>query len=308
VLLFGKTSKSERRGAITPTAEGVAVATVRRNKDGTQAVEHCAFHPLSPGEDTAAALQRTVRNQGLDRISCCSVLGIGDYQLLLVEAPEVPPAELRAAIRWRIKDLIDFHVDDAVLDVFDAPAGGARGVQDHLYVVVARAALVQERIKQLESAGATLDIIDIPELAMRNIASLLPEDEQGVALLYFEHDRGLITLTRDNTLYLARSLEIGFRQLQDSPTLVERLALEVQRSLDYYDRHFQQAPISAVAIAPLPEPAPQLVDALQARIGLSCRETDISELIDCREPPQREDLSRCLLSLGAALRRETAAL
>jgi len=308
VFLFSKKTRSGQRGTITPLPDGIAVATVQKNRDTAASVEHCAFHPLSPGEDEAGALQRIIHAQGLDKIDCCSVLGIGDYQLLLVEAPEVPAAELRAAIRWRIKDLIDYHVDDAVLDVFDAPAGGARGVQDHLYVVVARAALVQERIKQLESAGAALDIIDIPELAMRNIAGLLPEDEQGVAMLYFERDRGLITLTRDNTLYLARSLEIGFEQLQESPALVEHLALEVQRSLDYYDRHFQQAPISAVALAPLGDNTDRMVEALQAQIGLPCRAINIADILECREPPRQEDINRCLLTLGAALRSEVATL
>ena len=279
MFLFNKAKKSGMRGAVTVLDGGVAVATVQQARNETARVEHCAFHPCSPGEDEAAALQRVVNARGLDKIDCCSVLGIGDYQLLLFEAPEVPPTELRAAIRWRIKDLIDFHVDDAVLDVFNAPAGGARGVQDHLYVVVARAALVQERIRQLENAGAALDVIDIPELAMRNIASLLPEDEQGVAMLYFEKDRGLITLTRDKSLYLARSLEIGAEQLQNSPALVEHLALEVQRSLDYYDRHFQQAPISALTLAPLGESTAQLAEALQAQIGLACREIRIDDFV-----------------------------
>ncbi len=303
MFLFGNRKKSGLRGGVTPCEDGIAVASV--NSDKTR-VERCAFQPLSPGEETGAALQRVARD--LDGVDCCSVLAIGDYQLLLVEAPEVPPAELRAAIRWRIKDLIDFHVDDAVLDVFDAPAGGARGVQDHLYVVVARAALVQERIRQLEGAGIALDVIDIPELAMRNIAALLPEDEQGVAMLYFERDRGLITLTRDKTLYLARSLEIGYAQLQQTPQLIEQLALEVQRSLDYYDRHFQQAPVSAVTVAPFAGDAGELSEALQIQTGLPCRTLQLGELLQCEEMPDTQDMGRCLLTLGAALRRETASL
>ena len=99
----------------------------------------------------------------------------------MVEAPEVPPAELKAAIRWRIRDLIDFHIDDAVLDVFDTPPSGARGVQEHLYAVVSKSSLVRERVDLLLDVGIELEIIDIPELALRNIAAKLEQDSSGQA-------------------------------------------------------------------------------------------------------------------------------
>ena len=95
-------------------------------------LEYSAFHALGPGQELAALLKQTLSSQQLYKVPLSSLLAIGDYQLLMVEAPEVPPAELRAAIRWRIRDLIDFHIDDAVLDVFDVPPSGARGVQQHL--------------------------------------------------------------------------------------------------------------------------------------------------------------------------------
>ena len=129
-------------------------------------------------------------------------------------------------------------------------------------MVVAKTAVVQERASLLESAGAELDVIDIPELALRNIAASLPDDAGGQAMLYFGASRGLITLTRDSTLYLARSMEFGWQQLGDSPELVERLALELQRSMDYYDRHFQQAPITRLTLCPSARNPSQLADQL----------------------------------------------
>ncbi len=46
--------------------------------------------------------------------------------------------ELRAAVRWRIKDLIDFHIDDAVIDVFEMPAHARGGPNRMMYAVKAR--------------------------------------------------------------------------------------------------------------------------------------------------------------------------
>jgi MSHA biogenesis protein MshI len=226
----------------------------------------------------------------------------------MVEAPEVPPAELRAAIRWRIRDLIDFHIDDAVLDVFDVPPSGARGVQQHLYVVVSRAALVKELAESLQTAGGELKIIDIPELALRNIAARLDRDISGQAMLYFGLDHGLITLTRDSTLYLARSMDVGHQHLLASPDLVDRLALELQRSLDYYDRHFQQAPITAVTLCPTPEIVPQLADRLAQQTGIAVHELRLDDIVDVDPAVDGAQFPRCILAIGAALRSEPAQL
>ena len=85
-----------------------------------------------------------------------------------------------------------------------------------LYVVVARTSTVKQRISLLEQAGVNLDIIDIPELAIRNIADRLPEDANGLITLYFEEEHCLITLTHESRLYLTRTLDIDYRQLQEA--------------------------------------------------------------------------------------------
>jgi len=85
-----------------------------------------------------------------------------------------------------------------------------------MYVVVARAATVKKRIEQLEQSGVNLEVIDIPELAMRNIAARLPEDKTGLVTLYFSTHQCLITLTHQATLYLTRTIDFGFRDLQEN--------------------------------------------------------------------------------------------
>ncbi len=296
--------------AIVPHEEGCALVQLERDGD----IDRLAYHAFiaGSGEALGTQLAEALRQQRLGALSCTTLMDIDQYQLLLVDAPQVPPAELRAAIRWRLRELIDFHVDDALVDVFDAPASSARGVQDHLYTVVARSSLVQERVNLLQEAGARLEVIDIPELALRNIVDRLPENPAGVAMLYFGAQRGLITLVRDSTLYLARSLDIGYRDLEqasaDPRPLWDTLALELQRSMDYYDRHFQQAQIGHVLLAPLPVPVPGMVEALHESLGLSVRAVSLDEVVEVPAPLEPAEAARCFLAVGAALRRETKSL
>lgn len=305
---FKAKGKTDVLSAVVPTSEGIAFAVVRRRKNAKPLLEKCGFEPLAPGQELPASLNHLASKLGLSKCPCATVLDIDDYQLMMVEAPEVPQAELRAAIRWRIRDLIDFHIDDAVLDVFDTPPSGARAVQEHLYVVVSRAASVQERADLLQDAGINLEIIDIPELALRNIAAGLEQDARGQALLYFEAERGLITLTRDATLFLARGMDIGYRQLQDQTVSIDRLALELQRSMDYYDRHFQQAPITTVTLCPFGEAVPGVAEQLEEQIGITVKQFDITDIVEVSQPLPADQAAKCLLAIGAALRTEPTEL
>jgi len=302
VFSFKSKTRSDSLNAVVIMPDGVSSATVKQTRNGKPLLQHCAYNALAPGQEMGALLTNVVASMG--KAPCSTLLDSSDYQLLMVEAPEVPSSELKAAIRWRIRDLIDFHIDDAVLDVFDTPPSGARGVQEHLYTVVSRSAVVKEKADTLQNAGAPLEIIDIPEMALRNIAARLDQDASGQATMYFDAEQGLITLTRDATLYLARSLDIGYRQLKEAPELVDRLALELQRSMDYYDRHFQQAPISAITLCPTPEPLPFMADQLTQQTGIDVHELSMDDLVESSSPVDDELFAHCLLAIGTALRYE----
>ncbi len=295
---------------IVSVSSGVAIASIRHGGRSGVSLQSCAFEPVPA---VSIDLQANLfKGRGLDRQHCSTLLDTGDYQLLVVDAPEVPPQELRAAVRWQIQDLIDFHIDDAVLDVFDAPPGGPAGTRKQMYVVVARAATVRQRIDRLEQAGVNLEVIDIPELAMRNIAARLPEDKSGLVTLYFSPNQCLITLTYQATLYLTRSIDFGYHDLQENASnphvLSSRLALEIQRSMDYYEQHFRQAPVRAIAILPLPVMLYGLDDALQQTLGLTTRTVTLGDVIDCEQEPDQETAASCLLAVGSALRTESRAL
>jgi MSHA biogenesis protein MshI len=311
-LSFGKARARGIHTAVVVRSDGVALAQVDTTASRPH-LQHCQFHAANESQ-LAEALSTLGRQQNLAKAECHTVMPLGSYSLLLIEAPDVPANELRAAVRWRIRELIDFHVDDAILDVFDAPASGARTTQTHLYVVVSRSNDVKQLADQLQDAGIGLGVIDIPELALRNVAAQLPEDAQGVALLYFGAERGLIALCRNQTLYLARTLDIGQTRLQEAAAdgqteaLFDALALEVQRSLDYYDRTFQQAAISHLLITPLVEPVPGLVEGLRDNLGLQARMLELSEVVDGAEKVSAESAAHCLLAIGAALRSESKTL
>ena len=287
------------------TPEGVAAAHVSSGPGRKPRLERCVYEPRGPQDPFARVASRL----SVRRAATVSVLDSGAYHLSLVEAPDVPPEELRAAVRWRIKDLIDFHVDDAVIDVFEMPRHARGGAARMMYAVTAKAEVVKQQIELIERAGLDLGVIDIPELALRNVAALLEAEDRGTAFLYLGDRRSTLLLVRQGVLYLARHVETGALALADAGEmrgdLVAGLALEIRRSLDYLESHYEQTSIPQLYTSGL-EQGDQA--QLARELGIPVREVDLASLFDTTEKltPQLQRL--CLPAVGAALRRDPVAL
>ena len=292
----------------------VGVAVVRREAGGAPVLERCEALPLERGAPSAAVTQALLA-LGLPRLPASTVLRSEDYQLALVEAPDVPPAELRAAMRWRLRDAIDFRVEDAVIDVIDVP-NQARGAQTRmLYAVAARRTAV-DRHAALLAGVASFDVVDVPELCLRNLAAILPTAERGVALLHLGETAATVVLVRGRTFYFARQMDLQatLRYNLDAGLPVEGrvdpagVVLELQRSLDYYERHFDQPPITRIAIAPAGARADMLAADLGRETGLEVEALDLNALLRCAQPLEAAAQASCLLAVGAALREEHRSL
>ncbi len=251
-------------------------------------LERCVYERKGDSDPVARVLARLPNR----RAPTVSVLDPGAYRLLLVEAPDVPADELRAAVRWRVKDLIDFHVDDAVIDVFEMPPHARGGRNRMMYAVTAKADYVKQQIDLIEAAGLNLDVIDIGELSLRNVATLFEAEQRGTAFLYLGE--------RQSTLLLVRPESGELRS-----ELVGGLALEVRRSLDYFESHYEQTSIPQVHTCGL-EAADR--DQLARDLGIAVRDIDLKTLLDMDDTLSPELQRLCLPAIGAALRSDPVTL
>lgn len=276
-------------------------------------VVRCEYHET--GTVSPASLEKLRREAGIGKDSFTTLLAPGEYQMLLVEAPNVPVNELKTAIRWKIKDGLNFHIDDAMVDVLQIPAskyGSDR--PSSVYAIAASNATIQKRIELFEQAGIPLDVIDIPEMAQRNIAALFEQEERALALLAFDERGGLLTFSSGGELYLSRRLEISVGQLQDANEDLrgqyrDRVELELQRSLDYFDRQYNHVPVSRVLVC-VPD-STGLVGFLSAAVDAKVEKLDLSQVMDISAVPELGDsefVPFALPALGAALRQEKRAL
>jgi len=291
----------------------VDVARITRAADAQPVLKICASEQIEGSE--ADTLSRLRRKFSLNRANCVTLIPEGDYQLQVMDAPEVPDEELKDAVRWRLKDVLDYPADAATIDVFTLPADPNAPTRTRsVYAVAARNELIADRMAAFSEARLLLDVIDIPEMAQRNMAKLYETPGRALALLHLSAEKGLLTFTADGELYLARGIDIDLAQLGHAEgdlrqQLLDRLVLEVQRSLDHFDRQFSYLTLSRLIIAPLPEDS-GLQSYLSENLDVPVEEARLQDAIDISGVP--ELASRTLqadyfMAIGAALRQENGA-
>lgn len=220
-------------------------------------LKQCAFEVLSDtgshdvtAENSAAnqnlALSKLVQKFPVKQFFCNSSIEMSGYELLLIDAPNVESSELKQAVRWRIKDQLSYHIDDAVIDVFDIP-GQQSGRTQLMYVVASQQNKIEDRVEQLTQSHLDVQSIDIYELAQRNIASILPEDKDGIVMLRFNEDNGLLTITRNGTLFLTRKIDFGLNRLMEVLDAKIKIEDEIELSIDDLD-DFHSDPASEASL------------------------------------------------------------
>lgn len=294
--------------AVRLTGGDLSYAHLRRLGEDRPVVTLCGVRTLA---DDGEPLNRWAREIRAERFRCSALLNSGDYRLLGVDTPAVPEAEIKNAVRWKIKDMVDFRVDDAAVDVLGVPDPGDSAARPkRLLAVAARGDMVRACMSRWQRVKALLEIIDVPELAQRNVAALLEEEGRGLALLSFSQTGGLLTFTLRGELCLARHIDVSWPQLQRADAehrlrLFERIALELQRSLDHFDRQFQALPLSRLVLAPQSRDL-GLQAFLADNLYLPVTELDLREVLSFERAAldglNAETQAACFLALGAALR------
>jgi len=284
------------------------LAHIRRHKG--KKPEVLLLNSYQRGGDDVDALSRLRKALKLHRYRCTTLLRAGEYQLLQVEPPDLPMAEMKEALPWRIKDMLSFPVESATVDVIEIPADpSAVGRAKQAFAVAANNAIIAPRMALFDAAKLPLLAIDIPEMAQRNISALFEEEDRGLAMLCCDESGALLTFTFRGELYAARNTKIPTLQMEQADEarreqLFDRVSLEVQRSLDNFDRTNGHIRLPHVLVS-APPGVPGFLEYLRENLSLPVVEMDLASVLDFAAIPELSQATRqtqCLKALGAALR------
>ena len=351
------------------SAQTLAYVLACSHADGSYKVIKYGVEQMGPeGADELFRRLNGLLPKGLDvRV----MLRPEQYQMVQIEAPTVEPDELRAAARYKVREMLHAHMDDVTLDVMRVGDGQQKGA-GHLFVVAATNAVIRSILDLSEAMRWTVSVIDIQETAQRNLQNALTaregrNDHANVALVLLDQHQALLTISAHEELFYARRFDLpaGFLvqplaqdaalwtvdpanvpgdsrhaaasspyQFIDgllpelaaansalapgSETLVaigaiekdssaQRFLVEVQRSLDLWDRVWSGVPLHGIRVY-AGERSQALSAWLSSQLGQTVIPMDINTLFPGFEEGASGDKALCLPLLGLLLRTENRTL
>ncbi len=268
-----------------------------------------AMAPVFDGEDPTTPLLHWHRKH--HRGAHTNVLfNSVDYRILPMPTPPVAAEERRAALRWQIKDLVDFPADEACVDCIDVPGPTLGAESRQVFVIASEPAKVRGWMQRYRAERLTLGAIDIPEMAMRNL-SVLAAGGNAHAIVHLGLKSTRLALVWQRELCSFRQFEVSAYKLETADAemrtmLLERLALEIQRSTDAFSRHFHGADLRTVWVSAVRD-AGEISSQLSQLLTQSVEPYRVEEHVELDSVEPVFDAARGLdftFAIGAALRRQ----
>lgn len=314
--LFSNNKKNADLMAIRLGQDGLYSACVRQFGADMPVVEFLSFYPLA-NQTWSMLLERLARETPAKQKKCLLQLAQHEYQWFAIDALNVPEDELKNALRWRLKELIDYPIENASFDALKVPGdihNGGRN-QSLIAIVSANQHLTKNQNAFL-AAKLPLGVIDVPETAQRNVSVRLETEGRALAMLSFDTQGGMLTVTYAGELYLSRRLDVSLQdlmqqELAERDASFERISLELQRSLDHFDRQHNYLTTSKLILAPLGSVAEALRQYLSSNMYLPVELLDLAKVVNLDKVPELKSAERqwaFFPVIGAALRDEAGAV
>jgi MSHA biogenesis protein MshI len=216
---------------------------------------------------------------------------------------------MEASLRWALASMIEFPVEEAAIAWMRIPTSDFDPKREkQLYVIVARKARVDEQSALFDKARMRLRAVDVRETALRNIAALVENKDEGLGLITVSDEGVTTTFTFRGELYLDRfisqKLDEIVRDSARQDRFCERVAQQLTQSMELIERNFPFFHFGRIVVAPLPAPL-QLGVYLRDRLPVPVQQLDLSKFLDLQAVPQLLEASeqaRYLVALGSALR------
>lgn len=247
------------------SSESVLLCALKKQGDELQWVLDASFsHSNWQGQ-----LEDYVQRHKLVNTDCYVSLTSHWYQLLQVDQPHVPDAEVYAALAWPLKDLLPPSTE-YVYDYLDPPAQVAG--QSKLSVVAIPRKDIERICKGIYESDLTLKNISVEETAS---VELTPSSADAVITLVQEHGEEIVlNIVKSNKLYFTRRLKGfenlgGYTESELTMGITESLCVQIQRSMDYFESQLRQSPVRKVLLKLDTVLTEQLAGQIQDNMGLS---------------------------------------
>lgn len=218
-----------------------------------------------------------------------------------IALPVMQPEELEEQIHWEAEQYIPFDINDVHVDFQVLESDGVDPSKMNVLLVASKKDIINDYLSVFNEAGIKLVVIDVDSFAVQNAFELNYEvnPDEVCALINIGASIMNLNVVHGGTSLFTRDVQMGGnlfteeiqkqfglsgeeaekqkvtgdtvsgpRLLEVIDKVNENLALEIRRSLDFYNSNAIEGKISRVLISGGAAKTPQLIDAVSHRLGL----------------------------------------
>jgi len=291
---------------ITPQEFCLAYA---RNEGGKIELQFVEIYPYK-STGLTETLSAIVKKHQLEGVRCTWVLPPEHYQSIVIDALPVNESEFQAAARWKIKGALQFPEDDIVIDRFLVPLKKTHDPHPMIAIIAAQASFLQQYATKIQASGLQLRTIDIQELTLKNITSLYENDEKTTALIYLRKSGSELIISCQKELYFHRQIDltnqISHLDSQAFNSELDKTALELQRSFDYFQSQWRKPSPARILLATSGQSGVSIADYFAQHLAIPIELLDIRSLLPSKQDLSLEEQANYLPMIGGILREEGA--
>lgn len=198
------------------------------------------------------------------------VLGVGFYQSVALDRPDLAESELAESLRYSLRDLVSYEPEDCIADYYELPVQMAG--QNKINVIATSKTELAPLLQALHELSDNVVAVLSEEQA---VAEMFTDCDEPTVVAYQQAEQAaLLQVYRSGQLQVNRAV----RSLEQLHTLtidevrmggLQPLSVEIQRSGDYFERQLRQSPIRQVKLALNLPKQDEVVASLHEDLGLS---------------------------------------
>jgi MSHA biogenesis protein MshI len=311
--------KRHKGGTLAVCTSDTALRYVLASQSNESGATLAAWGTEMRGFQTREAFMKRARQVLPHAERVIVVLEPRDYQILQMEAPNVPPEELPGAVRWQAMEFLEGAAQDYTLDVLNV--AGAGEAVNKVIAVVARNDVIRTHMRDFEKLDLPLSVIDVCETAQRNLLHAVLQAEPGApgvaAALVAEAGRALLVVVANGQLCFFRRFEFDADMLAvpvdeaQAAMITQGVGAEtatralnqLNRSLDLWEDSYPHLPLGTLRVEAGTK-TDGIIDRLKSEVGVETRPLALSTIFKLApgksDPPWTD--TAYLPLLGALLR------
>ena len=233
--------------------------------------------------------------------AACSIAG-NSVIIRKITVPAMSSEDLEDQIQWEAEQYIPLDINDVNVDFQILPSDDMDSGRMSVLLVASKKDIISDYTRVFAEAGISLSIMDVDAFALQNIFEVNydPSPEDVVALINVGASMTNINVVRGGVSLFTRDVQVGGGQFSEDiqkqfaissaeaeqlklsagsqqnerlqgvmAKLIDSFALEIRRSLEFYNTTASDGKIERIYLAGGAAKTSGLVEILKERIGIS---------------------------------------